>query len=534
MRVTLYLGCGSMVKAFLYSRVSSASQADGTGIDRQEQRGLEYYNRVIAPTGIALDNEIHSDSGRSAFSGKNLNEDGALRKILDEIKTGRIEAGSILICENLDRISRQGPKLARQTLAKITDCGVQIHVLPNLILKRNWENIPAQSIPVDLEIDRAHSESSYKSERVSAAWTTKKANALKEVLSKTVPLWLTVDSREYSSAGKIINAGTIVEIPEKVAAIREAFRLAGLGIGLKLIKLKVPGLGSHSWLSNVFNSRCVLGEYQPTKKVNGKRVPDGQPVLDYFPAIITQSEWDAVRTQLSAKVRNGHFGGCNNRSDIAKNLFTSLIFDVSSKPERTFHFHQAQRAAYIVTDYPDHADPRSQVRINYHRFEYKFLDYLYKLDWRTIANQSKSPEQEIIEKKLEIVRSEIATVSRRINMNEAAMDSADIEAAELRILARKLSNDESAVTTLKTDLDKLEAELSAVKGRSESLENVDELKEAIQNPTNNDVRLRCRAEIRKRVSRIEVIKNAKICQATIQFVNGIRKVVDLDGAILAS
>jgi hypothetical protein len=34
---------------------------DGTGIDRQDERGLEYYNRVIAPIGMPLDIEVHGD-----------------------------------------------------------------------------------------------------------------------------------------------------------------------------------------------------------------------------------------------------------------------------------------------------------------------------------------------------------------------------------------------------------------------------------------------------------------------------------------
>jgi hypothetical protein len=71
-------------------------------VNRQDERGFEYFNRVIASTGLTLDNTVRCDKGRSAFKGSNLKEDAALRKILDEIAAGTIASGSILIVENLD------------------------------------------------------------------------------------------------------------------------------------------------------------------------------------------------------------------------------------------------------------------------------------------------------------------------------------------------------------------------------------------------------------------------------------------------
>jgi DNA invertase Pin-like site-specific DNA recombinase len=147
-------------------------------VNRQDERGFEYFNRVIASTGLTLDNTVRCDKGRSAFKGSNLKEDAALRKILDEIAAGTIASGSILIVENLDRISRQGPNLVRQVLARVTDNGVEIHILNiNQMLKKNWENDFGQSVVVDNELQRAWKESLYKSDRIGRAWKAKKDNA---------------------------------------------------------------------------------------------------------------------------------------------------------------------------------------------------------------------------------------------------------------------------------------------------------------------------------------------------------------------
>ncbi len=221
-------------KAYLYSRVSSIGQIDGSGIDRQDERGLEYCNRLIVPTGMPLDSDVRCDKGRSAFKGKHLQEDGALRKILDEIKVGTIFRGSILIVENLDRISRQGPKLARQILARITDYEVEIHIVNiNQILKRNWENEFGQSVVVDNELQRAWKESLYKSDRIGKSRAGKKGNAdSRAPITKNVPEWLRIEGRLYNGS-KFVDPGKIVKIPERAASVREAFRLTSLGVGCK-------------------------------------------------------------------------------------------------------------------------------------------------------------------------------------------------------------------------------------------------------------------------------------------------------------
>jgi DNA invertase Pin-like site-specific DNA recombinase len=52
-----------------------------------------------------------------------------LGRFLAAIQSGVISEGSILIVENLDRVSRQGPKIARKLFEKIVDEGVAVHIV---------------------------------------------------------------------------------------------------------------------------------------------------------------------------------------------------------------------------------------------------------------------------------------------------------------------------------------------------------------------------------------------------------------------
>jgi len=85
------------------------------------------------------------------------------------IQSGAVSKGSILIAENLDRISRQGPKIARELFKEIVDKGVDVHIL-NITTKLTygWENHPRYSVIVDLELDRAFKESERKSQLIKA------------------------------------------------------------------------------------------------------------------------------------------------------------------------------------------------------------------------------------------------------------------------------------------------------------------------------------------------------------------------------
>jgi DNA invertase Pin-like site-specific DNA recombinase len=114
-----------MPRAYSYIRMSSPEQARGDSLRRQVERSEQF----AAQHGLVLDKEFRlSDIGKSAYSGENL-KTGALGRFLVAVRAGKIERGSLLIVESLDRLSRQkviaalsvnaGAKMHRLAGAKI-------------------------------------------------------------------------------------------------------------------------------------------------------------------------------------------------------------------------------------------------------------------------------------------------------------------------------------------------------------------------------------------------------------------------------
>jgi len=514
-------------KAFLYSRVSSKQQTSGQGIDRQDERGLEYYNRVIAPTGLPLDNTVRCDK-RSAFKGSHLAKDGALRKILDEIAACSIVPGSILICENLDRISRQGPKLARQTLAAVTDFDVEIHVLNiNQVLRRNWENNFGQSVVVDNELQRAWNESLSKSDRISRAKDAAKDKAAAGgwVLSRNVPSWLEVVGRE-TVGNKIIKPGTIQVIDEEAKVVQDAFNLASLGLGVKHIADKLNGRlngKSLSWLTRTLADRSVLGEFTPKGK---------ETIYGYYPAIIDQSLFDAAREQAARKRKDGFVcSGNRQKVDTAEYLFSGLLFDTTTEPVRTMYAEFAIRGHYVVSAY---RPGRKQNRLRYDRVEKAVLQFLTKEDWRAVAGENESDEVKATRAALELTLRDLDKISRLIDSTNTSIDGGTLSQAGLAEAFERLAKDKERKKHLTEKKDTLQSNLEAARSRCSALYDSKTLFELIKKPESTDIRLRLRSELQKRIARINLtFFEGGSAWVTIEYLNSVKHaaaILESDGS----
>jgi hypothetical protein len=106
------------------------------------------------------------------------------------------------------------------------------------------------------------------------------------------------------------------------------------------------------YVSSILSSRSVIGEYTPhTKKIiNGtrKRLPDGAPVENYYPAVIPLALWQRVqearRAFAQAKFGESFNAGKDLHSD--KNLFKRLLFDANNDAPMVYR-HDTD--PYLVT-----------------------------------------------------------------------------------------------------------------------------------------------------------------------------------------
>ena len=98
---------------------------------------------------------------------------------------------------------------------------------------------------------------------------------------------------------------TFVYIPERAEVVRKIFEMSASGLGgytiaKKLNAVGVPGFGqSGKWdqstIHNMLRNRATLGEYKKKRKLNGKETPVGEPVPNYYPAVIDE---DLFRADL--------------------------------------------------------------------------------------------------------------------------------------------------------------------------------------------------------------------------------------------
>jgi DNA invertase Pin-like site-specific DNA recombinase len=198
-----------------YLRFSSPEQAKGDSVRRQ----IEASERWAEAKGWKIDDRLR-DEGLSAFHGVNKSI-GALGRILTQIDNGTVPAGSYLIIENLDRISRTELLEAISLLINLITKGITVVTLDDgrEYNKANYDF--TQLVLSASSMLRANEESKKKSERVGAAWRQKKhtdaANGIP--ITRMLPPWLQM------------NGNKIKPIPARVNILKEVFNLSLKGRG---------------------------------------------------------------------------------------------------------------------------------------------------------------------------------------------------------------------------------------------------------------------------------------------------------------
>ena len=308
--------------AYSYTRFSSPEQAKGDSLRRQTEATEAWCerNNVCLDTSLTL-----HDKGVSAFKGLHREnpDKHALALLLKLVERGRVRPGDYLVIENLDRLSREHEVAACNLLTGILMSGVKVVQLSpyEMVLteqSNGWELMRAV-----MELSRGHGESVLKSDRVGKAWRKRLAMARQGevVLTKVLPAW--IEERN----------GKLHLIPEATATLKLIFHLTASGYGQKRIVRKlteegVPPIGtsghwSRSYINKLVRDERVLGRFQPRKvvhKKDGTKVsePEGDPIGDYFPAAISQQEWDMARAGSPRKPTAG-------RTSKHVNIFAGMI-----------------------------------------------------------------------------------------------------------------------------------------------------------------------------------------------------------------
>ncbi len=177
-------------KAYLYQRVSSERQKDNSSIFRQTEAQTAWLERH--PDVEVADRLV--DDGLSGHKGENVLK-GSLGKLVVRIENGEIEHGSLILVEHFSRLSRQNIDKTEELLRRIWNGGITIvTVRDGMEFPPSSINDMAQRIRLIVEIEKAYSESKWRSEKVKSSYLKREKEALQgKTPSMRRAFWLNPD-----------------------------------------------------------------------------------------------------------------------------------------------------------------------------------------------------------------------------------------------------------------------------------------------------------------------------------------------------
>lgn len=532
-------------KAYSYIRFSSPEQENGDSLRRQTEATEEYAKLH----GLELDKSLSlQDKGLSAFRGTHIKK-GGLGEFLHLVENGNIARGSLLIIENIDRFSREQAWSAYYYFVLLIRAGVEIVTLHDKT-RYNEENLDdlGKFIGLVLEMDRSHKESKYKSSRNTDAWKAKRNNTHKEKLTAKCPHWLEPIVKKVDEKKKIIKGFKL--IPDRAPVIKLIFEMKLNGKGPRLtakelnhsgcwqpppIRRNSPGGWQASYINKILRNRAVLGEFQPYRFIsqngNRKREPIGDPIPNYYPRVVPDSLFYAVKEQIDAnKKDNGEPKG-GRIADKVSNLFTHLAkcgycggamhFINKGQPPKGGTYlvcEKAKRKADGNCAVPSH--------VRYGPVEWLILTFIRGLKTKDLFPNAEVQQTELeqLERQLVAKKGELDQLKGKIDSLIDSIEYTRDRGVKNDLMARLIqrNNERDALEKERADLEKRISELStASETVDQKLENIDELLLALvhsEEPERVALRLRLREQLKgilkqvniypKQVQEIELVYRA--------------------------
>lgn len=323
-------------RVYSYMRFSTPEQSLGDS----ERRQIELANKYARQHGLMMDEKLRmTDRGLSAYDGSNVAKGSALGCFLAGVESGRVPVGSVLVVENLDRITRQAFfDGGFEIVTRIIQAGIKIHTTSP---EATYDKSSAKNGQIHAlvgQVTMAHEESEKKSQRVKEAWQTNRERIARErkLNTRMCPKWLEpITERDGSIRHQVI--------PPAAKAIRRIFNLYLRGMGytqitramnseaiwlppLKRIKGAPKPSSQDRWrpsyVIKLLRNRALIGELQ-LKRLSGKshREPVGEPIRGAFPVVVEKNIFERVQSKLE---RN-RIEGASGRRGSSRNVFTRLV-----------------------------------------------------------------------------------------------------------------------------------------------------------------------------------------------------------------
>jgi DNA invertase Pin-like site-specific DNA recombinase len=491
--------------AYLYARFSSQGQRDGHSIERQLTYGRTHADQY----GWTVVGEM-TDEAKSAFKGANREDGAALYEFERKAREGHFANGAVLVCENVSRLSRQGPKAAARLVWALNEAGVDVATYHDGYLYKAGHDADLMDVfGLIIKTQTSHEESLNKSRLSNAGWTrihAAIANGDKTAYSKQRPAWLDIKDSVY------------VPNEHRVAIVRQIFDWYVNGVGSLTIINRLNAMGEKSWsiekrykdqkhwtpryLHKLLTSPAVMGEYVTLK---------GEVLsTDYYPQIVDAQTFHKA---LSVRKDRTNLGGDERKR--AQNMLAGITkcghcgygaviqrrtMANKSKPPRQYAWLRCNDARYKNTSCTNNAT------IHYSVVESTVLEEMLPIiaDSRNINSAVATFDRQIAE------------VQHKLDAQQKSLDN--IVDAITQGVAPKALAARSAVIEAEVDaLTAAIAELRRQRGieaarpdKSADTAAIDLLRDAINSEDDEvrfDARTRTNVALRRLIEKIEIYSN---------------------------
>jgi len=453
------------------------------------------------------------DSGKSAFKGHHLHDTSGLGKLFSKIEACLVD-GTALICESLDRFSRQNPFKVMKYLSLLAEHNIELHdVEQNLVISpKNKMSLTLATIIAS----RANEESTIKSKRIKSGWSKRreKAKSLGQYMIKNTPPWISIIDDKY-----VLN--------DKEVLVREIFELYLNGLGSytigKTLNEQNKYLTDVKWTTAkvckvLRNVRCK-GDYlsNSLERDFEKDIEEVNKFVfkNLYPAVVSEQEFE----QVQRKLQQHNFVG-RVRDNKKQTVFGGMLKCGLCGSALPVKVNGKYRYAKCLAATEQHGC--QAVNHNYTVLEKAILKHVQQVDFERVYRKSEVTE-------LDSLRSEIVEVKKIIEEYSIGIErvKASGRTPSFDMLDQKAQSEEK--------LSVLNDRLASL-GDAGNVSNIT-LSDSIHEIDNVVERSRLEVELRKVIDSILVIKSDGVTFLSLTYHSDIIKhmiMINKDGTVLSN
>jgi hypothetical protein len=346
-------------------------------------------------------------------------------------------------------------------------------------------------------LSRGHEESKTKSIRIRATWEKKRRDAGIKPLTSVAPAWLKLSA----------DRKTFIPIPEKVAVVQRIFEESASGIGAATIarrmnQQKIPSFrdGRAGWhaayVNKILKGRAVLGDFLPHRGMDGRSVPSGDWVRDYFPRVVSDDLYYRSQDAMSKRGRGRDAGARGAR---VSNLFTSSILRCAYCDGRVHYVSRGARGkGFLLCDRARRGLGCEATRWRYSDLEASFLSFVRELDLESVIHsEDEARKRSILEDTIIALRGELTSIKTQ---QEKLFELVSLAGTELKSVANRLKDLETRHAAVEVELHEREQERARLEVvRDPGMEEIKGLVARIQDGTGGDEIYKLRSRLALRI-----------------------------------